>query len=111
MSLAPDDRRFDVSPAWPAWVGAAAALELFAAIPAALVRDYDAGLGDALCEGLGIEPAGQAIVSWPDADGDAFARLGAAGITASRRAGRARVAFHLWNDADDVADALRALGR
>jgi selenocysteine lyase/cysteine desulfurase len=111
MNLAPDARRFDVSPAWPAWVGAAAALELFASVPADQVRDYDAGLGDALCEGLGIAAAGQAIVTWPDTDGDAFARLSAAGITASRRAGRARVAFHLWNDADDVTDVLRALGR
>jgi selenocysteine lyase/cysteine desulfurase len=111
MQLSPDARRFDVSPAWPAWPGAEAALTLFAALDLTEVHDYDVGLGDALCEGLGIPTAGQAIVTWPDSDGEAVSRLNAAGITASRRAGRARVAFHLWNDRDDVADVLRALGR
>jgi selenocysteine lyase/cysteine desulfurase len=33
----------------------------------------------------------------------------AAGISASGRAGRARVAFHLWNTDDDVAAVLEAL--
>jgi selenocysteine lyase/cysteine desulfurase len=111
MRLAPDARRFDVSPAWAAWPGAEAALALFADLDMSAVRDYDVGLGDALCAGLGLPAAGQAIVTWPDADGDALGRLTAAGITASRRAGRARVAFHLWNNAGDVADVLRALGR
>ncbi|WP_335339028.1 hypothetical protein [Microterricola viridarii] len=50
-------------------------------------------------------------MAWPDADGAALGALTAGGITASGRAGCARVAFHLWNDEDDVADALRALGR
>ena len=36
---------------------------------------------------------------------------GAAGITASGRAGRARVAFHVWNDDEDVELAASALGR
>ncbi|MGO4692600.1 aminotransferase class V-fold PLP-dependent enzyme [Glaciibacter sp. 2TAF33] len=111
MLLAPDARRFDVSPAWAAWPGAEAALSLFADVDMTEVRDHDVGLGDALCVGLGLPPAGQAIVTWPDTDGDAVARLTRSGITASHRAGRARVAFHLWNDTADVADALRALGR
>ncbi|MDF2555635.1 MAG: selenocysteine lyase, partial [Microbacterium sp.] len=52
-----------------------------------------------------------AIVSWPDADGSALAHLRAAGISASGRAGRARVAFHVFNDEADVTRAARALGR
>lgn len=111
LRLAPDARRFDVSPAWPAWVGAETALTLFAGVDIREVHDYDVGLGDALCAGLDLPAAGRAIITWPDADGDAVARLTAAGITASRRAGRARVGFHLWNDLDDVAAVLRALGR
>jgi selenocysteine lyase/cysteine desulfurase len=110
MSLASDARRFDVSPAWPAWVGARPALELFASLDIAAVWAYAAGLGDALCEAIGIRPLGQAIVTWPDADGDALARLRAAGLTAAGRAGRVRVAFHLWNDESDVEAAARALG-
>ncbi|SDS48659.1 aminotransferase class V-fold PLP-dependent enzyme [Microterricola viridarii] len=111
MELAASARRFDASPAWQAWVGAEPAIELFRRLDLAAVRDHAVGLADAFCTGLGIEPRGQAIVAWPDADGAALGALTAAGITASGRAGCARVAFHLWNDGDDVADALRALGR
>jgi selenocysteine lyase/cysteine desulfurase len=111
MNLAADARRFDVSPAWPAWVGAEPAIELFRSLDLVEVRDHAVALGNALCDGLGIDRLGQAIVSWPDAGGRDLERLTSAGLTASGRAGRARVAFHLWNDEDDVADALRALGR
>ncbi|HYI34341.1 MAG TPA: aminotransferase, partial [Glaciibacter sp.] len=99
------------SPAWPAWVGAKSALELFASLDIAELRDRVVGLGDALCDGLGIERLGQPIVTWPDVNGDSFARLSSAGLTTSRRAGRSRVAFHLWNDGQDVEDALSALRR
>ena len=52
-----------------------------------------------------------AIVTWPDPDGTAPAALRGAGIVASGRAGRARVAFHIFNDEADVTRAARALGR
>lgn len=111
MALADDARRFDVSPAWQAWVGARPAIELFSRLDIDSVRDHAVGLGDALCDGLGIARQSQAIITWPDAGGADVARLATAGITASARAGRARVAFHLWNSSDDVADVLTALGR
>jgi selenocysteine lyase/cysteine desulfurase len=109
IHLATDARRFDVSPAWPVWPGTAAALEFFAALDMSAVRDHAIGLGDEFCARLGVPARGQAIVSWPDPDGDDLATLTAAGIRASGRAGRARVAFHLWNTADDVELALSAL--
>jgi selenocysteine lyase/cysteine desulfurase len=108
MHLAPDARRFDVSPAWQAFVGAEPALELFASLDIAAVWGHAAALGDALCSGLGIPPQHQAIVTWPD-DGVTLGRLRDAGITASGRAGRVRAAFHLWNDERDVEATLRAL--
>jgi selenocysteine lyase/cysteine desulfurase len=111
IHLASDARRFDVSPAWQAWVGALPALRMFAGMDMEEVRAYDARLGNSLCEGMGLESGDQAIVTWPDQDGSDLRRLTEAGITASGRAGRARVAFHLWNDDEDVALALRALGR
>ncbi|KQP01456.1 aminotransferase class V-fold PLP-dependent enzyme [Leifsonia sp. Leaf264] len=112
MTLATDARRFDVSPAWPIWVGAEAAIGLFAALDIAEVHTHVTGLAGAFTDGLGLERRpGQAIITWPDADGSDLARLTASGITASGRAGCARVAFHLWNDEQDVADALTALGR
>lgn len=111
MNLASSARAFDASPAWQAWVGAEPAIELFRSLDMDAVRDHAVALADAFSDGLGIERRGQAIVSWPDADGTALAQLTASGITASGRAGGARVAFHLWNDEYDVSDALRALGR
>ncbi|WP_370448664.1 aminotransferase class V-fold PLP-dependent enzyme [Cryobacterium sp. TMB1-7] len=111
MTLATDARRFDVSPAWPAWVGTRVALEFFSSLDSAAVYAHDTGLGNALCAGLGLPEHNQAIVTWADPAGTDLARLTAAGITASGRAGRARVAFHLWNDPTDVAAVLAALGR
>ena len=49
--------------------------------------------------------------AWADPDGAALVRLSEAGIVASGRAGRARVAFHVFNDGEDVDLAARALGR
>ena len=109
MDLAKDARAFDVSPAWPAWVGAEAAIELFAGLDIDEVWEYTSGLGDLLCRELGIPEQHQAIVSWPDADGTQLRKLVAAGIRASGRAGRLRAAFHLWNDERDVESVIRAL--
>jgi selenocysteine lyase/cysteine desulfurase len=111
MNLATDARRFDVSPAWPAWVGTRVALEFFSSLDPAAVYAHDTGLGNALCAGLGLPQRDQAIVTWADPAGTDLARLGAAGITASGRAGRARVAFHLWNTRADVDAVLAALAR
>ena len=66
-------------------------------------------LGDALCDGLGLPRQGQAIVTWADPAGADLEALAAADIRASGRAGRLRVAFHLWNDESDVAAVLAAL--
>ena len=109
MTLANDARAFDVSPAWPAWVGAQPALELFASLDIAAVWSHAVGLGNALCDALNIEQQNQAIVTWADADGADLAKLAAADIRASARSGRLRAAFHLWNDLDDVADVATAL--
>ena len=109
MQLATDARRFDVSPAWQAWIGAEQAIALFAELDTAEVWDHTTALGDALCDGLGIPQQHQAIVTWPDETGHDLQRLGAAGIRASGRAGRLRASFHLWNNESDVASVLAAL--
>ena len=110
IDLARDARRFDVSPAWQAWVGAAESLELFAALDLAAVRAHDVSLANELCAALGLPAAESAIVTWADPDGRDVKAMTDAGLTASGRAGNARVAFHLWNDERDVAriaDAVR----
>ena len=110
MALALDARRFDVSPAWPAWVGAEPAIRMFAELDIDEVWSRTSGLGDQLCDALDIERQHQAIVTWADPDGRDLERLVAAGIKASGRAGRLRAAFHLWNDESDVEAVLRVLG-
>lgn len=110
VATASDARRFDVSPAWQAFVGAEPALELFAGLDPTSVHAHATRLAGAFRERLGLAASESAIVTWADPDGDDLARLHRAGIVASGRAGRARVAFHLFNDDTDVDDAARALG-
>lgn len=109
MRLATDARRFDVSPAWQAWPGAVAALRHLASVDAASAWRHATGLTDRLADALGTVRSGQAITTFPDPDGSALRALSAAGVTASGRAGRLRLAFHLWNheaDVDRVVDVL-----
>ncbi|BDV30898.1 aminotransferase class V-fold PLP-dependent enzyme [Microbacterium terricola] len=113
VELAPDATRFDVSPAWQAFVGAEPALALFAAADQDALHRHTTGLAGAFLDRIGVAAPMRksAIVTWPDPTGDDLARLTAAGITASGRAGRARVAFHVFNDLADVARAAAAIGR
>ena len=111
MRLAQSARRYDVSPAWPVWVGAEPAVRMFAALDIAEIWERASGLGDALCDALGIPQQHQAIVTWADPEGRDLKRLTDAGLTVSGRAGRLRAAFHLWNDESDVAALAGALGK
>ena len=111
--LADDARRFDLSPAWFCWLGAVPTLEAFAEELAGpdpdAVRRHDVALADSLRAGLGLDPAGSAIVSVPDTDGTAGIRLARAGLKAAARGGSARLSFHVWNGEEDVAAATEAL--
>jgi selenocysteine lyase/cysteine desulfurase len=109
MNLAETARRFDVSPVWPAWVGAEPALALFAGLDLHEVWSYTAGLGDLLCDALELPQQHQPIVTWADAEQKDMAKLVAAGITVSGRAGRLRASIHLWNDASDIEAVAKAL--
>ena len=103
--LAPSARRLDVSPAWPSWAGTAPALELLLDVGVDAVHRHDVGLANALRERLGMASSDSAIVCL-DASVDA---LRAAGVRCSGRDGQARIAFHLYNDDEDVDLAARAL--
>lgn len=109
MHLATGARRFDVSPAWPAWVGAEPVIRMFSELDIAEVWAYTSGLGDQLCDALGIEQQHRAIVTWADPDRSDLQKLIDAGIKASGRAGRLRASFHIWNDEADVAAVVKAL--
>ncbi|MCY7344366.1 MAG: aminotransferase [Pseudonocardia sp.] len=107
LRLAVDARALDTSPAWYCHVGGAVALPWLAGLDRAAVHAHCTGLADALRTGLGMEPAGSAIVAVHRPG--AMERLAAAGVAAAARAGAARLAFHLYNTEADVARALDAL--
>lgn len=108
LRLACDARRFDVSPAWHSWVGQAPSLDLLTAVGRDALHRHAVGLADRFRAALDLPPGDSAIVSLATsaAAGD---RLQRAGVRASVRAGRLRLAFHLHNgpaDADAAAEAL-----
>lgn len=104
LRLAGDARRFDLSPAWFSWVGAVAPLEILAGLGTPAVHRHTVALADAFLARLGLAPRGSAIVSVPA--GEAVRnRLVDAGVVTASRDGRVRLAFHLYNDAEDVARA------
>jgi len=107
LRQAADARALDTSPAWYCHVGAAVALPWLAGLDRSAVRAHCVALADAFCAGVDIPPAGSAIVSVRRPD--AMARLAAAGVAVSARAGAARLAFHLYNNEDDVERAVAAL--
>lgn len=102
LRLAEGPRRFDVSPVWFAQAGAAVALPYLASLDLTAVHAHTVKLADTVLTRLGLPARGSAIVAL-DADPAALAR---ARITASARAGRARVGFHLYNTVDDVERLL-----
>lgn len=107
LDLATSARRFDLSPAWHCWVGAAPAIELLEQVGIDRIHAHDVGLANRFRAGLGLSLSDSAIVSVdvPDAD----RRLGAAGIRAATRAGSLRASFHLYTTEADVDAALDAL--
>ncbi|MEU4741603.1 aminotransferase class V-fold PLP-dependent enzyme [Actinosynnema sp. NPDC023658] len=107
LRLAPDARRLDLSPVWLSQFGAAVSLPYVASLDLAAVRSHAVTLADALLAGLGLPPRGSAVVSLDLPS--AADRLAAAGVRSGVRAGRVRLAFHLYNAAEDVDLVLRAL--
>ena len=108
LRLAADAGRFDQSPAWLSWVGAAPALHVLEQVGIAAIHAHDVALANRLRAGLDLEPSDSAIVS-VTVDAGAGERLAAAGVRASGRDGRLRFAPHLYSTEADVDRALEAL--
>lgn len=102
-------RRHDVSPAWFSWVGTRASLAYLADIGLEQVHRHDLTAEAAFARAAGLSPGPSAIRSLvaDDAVSGIMRRLDA---TASVRAGRLRLAFHVHNtveEADRLGRALR----
>ena len=107
LRLAADARRFDLSPAWHCWVGAAPALELLAERRDRGDRTRTTSRSRTGCaRGSGMPPGDSAIVSVGGLPADAAARLAAAGVMAAGRGGALRLSFHLYTTEADVDRAL-----
>lgn len=102
LRLAPDARRFDVSPAWFSYAAAVPGLELLADIGPEAIGEYSVGLANEFRRLIGLAPSNSAIVSVETPAGPALAD---AGVTLSARAGKARFSFYLYNTLADVEQA------
>jgi selenocysteine lyase/cysteine desulfurase len=107
LRLSATARRFDISPAWFSWVGAASALEVLLEIGVEEIHRHDVRLANRFREAMGLESSNSAIV--PVEANGAADRLAAAGVRAAVRAGNARLSFHAYNTDDDVDLAVAAL--
>ncbi|MFC7545325.1 aminotransferase class V-fold PLP-dependent enzyme [Plantactinospora sp. GCM10030261] len=107
LRLADGARRFDTSPAWFSFVGAAPAMELLLDVGLPAIRAYNVGLANRFLAGLG-RPAGDSAIVAVDVP-DAERRLRSAGVRAAVRNGRLRASFHLYSTDADVDMTLAAL--
>lgn len=109
LRLAADARRFDVSPAWHAWVGTASSLALLERVGVAELHAHALAVEAAFAAAAGLEPAGRAVRA-VTADAEVPAVLAGHGIVAAERAGRLRVSFHV-NNTEEEGERVGALLR
>ena len=108
LRLAPDARRFDLSPAWHSWVAAAPSLQLLTEVGPAALHAHALGLAERFRAAVDLPSSNSAIVSVL-ADDKAPDLMTAAGIMGSVRAGRLRLSFHVSTSQDDADRAGEVL--
>ncbi len=101
-------RRYDVSPAWLCWEGAAPALELLASLDPAAIGDHNIGLANRFRAGLAMPPGDSAIVS-TDLSPAQITALDELGVNVASRDGRTRFSFHLYNSEAEVDKTIAAV--
>ena len=108
LRLAESARRFDQSPGWLAWVGTAAALRFISVIGAKAIHEHNLELANDFRRRAGLATGNSAIVALelPSTTNEALLNK----LSTSMRAGRLRVAFHLYNQMEDVDRIAEALG-
>ena len=108
LRLAPDARRFDVSPAWHCWVAAGPAVEMLADVGTRVLHDNATGLANRFRAGVGLPTGDSAIVALA-VDDAAEPAMRRAKIVAASRAGRLRLSFHISTTEADVDHAIEVL--
>lgn len=101
-------RRYDVSPAWHSWLAQAPALDILTGIGKEILHTHALGLANRFRAAVDLPPGDSAIVSVAT-DESVPDRLKRASVIGGVRAGRLRLAFHLYNtaaEADRAADAI-----
>lgn len=115
LRLAADARRFDVSPAWHAWIGTESSLEFLLGVGAPELEAHALAVSAAFASAAGLPDARSAILALAPIEGaaqqikDTLERLD---VMAANRAGNLRLSFHAHNTADEVeplGEALRGL--
>jgi selenocysteine lyase/cysteine desulfurase len=110
LTPAPNAARFDVSPAWLVWVGAAESLRLLCAWRSAGALATVPALALRLASALALPPPAASIVSVPVRDAAAASQaLRQARIRASVRAGAVRFAPHVYNTPRQITRAARLI--
>jgi selenocysteine lyase/cysteine desulfurase len=113
LTLAPDARRFDVSRAWFAWVGATTSLRLLVEWQAAGAFGAVRELAEGLASRLDVPWYGGSLVCVPFTDAqaaqEAQAALGAAGVRATVRGTAIRFAVHVYTTEADLDRATAAI--
>lgn len=108
LRLADDARRFDVSPAWLAWVGAVPSLELLTEVGRDTLHTHAVALAHRFCAGVDLPEQGSAIVA-AIADEEVPALMRSAGIVGVTRAGKLRLSFHVSTSEEDVDRTVEVL--
>jgi selenocysteine lyase/cysteine desulfurase len=110
MTLARSAARFDVSPAWLAWVGARQSLDLLATMSPSARFTLAHGLAREAAASLQLPPPESTIVAVPVEDGGrAATALSSAGVKAAVFDGHVRLAPHFYNTSEDIDRAIQAL--
>ncbi|TQN32739.1 selenocysteine lyase/cysteine desulfurase [Haloactinospora alba] len=107
MRLAQAASRFDLSPNWFAGVVAAESMRVLLEVGVDRVHAHNTAVANRFLEVLGLTPRDSAIVTVDAPDG--ARRLQEAGVAASERGGRTRLAFHLYSTTADAERAAKAL--
>lgn len=100
-NLAPDARRFSVSPAWFSWLGTRTSLEYLEGIGVDALHRHARTVANAFTRAAGLEPTPGAFMAL-QTDQATLDLLADERVAVTVRAGLVRIAFHLYNTVEQA---------